>query len=99
MKPFETDGCSGGMSWAWRTFTGKPPPWEDLCREHDLAYWAGGDAEARLEADRRLRAGIAARRHPLWAWAVYAGVRVGGVWWLPLPWRWGFGHRWPRSRD
>lgn len=28
----------------------------------------------------------------------YRGVRIGGVGWLPTRFRWGFGHRWPRTK-
>ncbi len=56
-NPFETDGCSGGLSASWRLasglFTpfeevhGATPPWEACCVTHDRAYHRagrGGDA-------------------------------------------------------
>lgn len=56
LAPFETDGCSGGMSTVWRTFArlapafaaahGDRPPWEDCCVEHDRAYHLGGEDPA-----------------------------------------------------
>lgn len=93
LKPFVSDGCSGGMSWAWRFFTGKPPPWEDDCIEHDRAYWAGGTYRDRLTADRKLLWRVTAKGYPRLAWLMYQGVRLGGAAILPFPWRWGYGWR------
>lgn len=31
---------------------------------------------------------------PLLAKLMYAGVRLGGSRWFPLPWRWGYGYPW-----
>lgn len=52
LTPFETDGCSGGLSDAWRlmanTFPAfsetheQTPPWEACCVVHDRAYHSGG---------------------------------------------------------
>ncbi|NNK78718.1 MAG: hypothetical protein HKP40_08410 [Litoreibacter sp.] len=52
--PFETDGCSGGMSVIWRDMSaslpvlqsqiGQTPPWEKCCIAHDRAYHLAGDA-------------------------------------------------------
>lgn len=85
------DGCSGGMSAAWRKAFGTAPPWEHCCDLHDQPYARGGTAAQRAEADRKLRECVAANGHPAWAWAMWAAVRLGGVPWLPTPWRWGFG--------
>jgi hypothetical protein len=52
--PFVTDGCSGGLSTAWRgasdlfpglaaLLQGKPP-WEDCCVQHDRVYHLAGAA-------------------------------------------------------
>lgn len=97
--PFTTDGCSGGLSWLWRNLYRTPPPWEALCIEHDRLYWSGGSREKRREVDlwfwRQLML------HPdvpgLWATAIWLAVRIGGYPLLPLPWRWGYGWRWPRG--
>lgn len=58
MVPFTTDGCSGGMSSAWRavaqvfpTFRdqqGDAPPWESCCVTHDEAYYLGGQDDTPL---------------------------------------------------
>ena len=67
-RPFTSDGCSGGMSAAWRHLgellpplaaqIGSRPPWEHCCVEHDRQYWHGPGRdgfELRLQADRDLR--------------------------------------------
>jgi len=51
IKPFTTDGCSGGLSDGWETLSdlfppfnahfGRLPPWQDCCVTHDKAYWQG----------------------------------------------------------
>lgn len=81
--PFTTDGCSLWLD----------DGWVDCCVTHDMAYWCGGSARDRAAADRELercaeQAG--ARLIPL----MYGGVRLGGVAWLPTPWRWGYGWPW-----
>ena len=80
-RPFVTDGCSvwpdGDLYWC--------------CVEHDIAYWCGGSRDDRLAADRTLR-DCAEVEDPGQADLVYAGVRMGGVPWLPTAWRWGYGH-------
>lgn len=63
--PFETDGCSGGLSASWRwvadTFPQigelfqAHPPWEQCCVIHDRAYHnAGGASRAEDSYDARL---------------------------------------------
>lgn len=54
LTPFETDGCSGGLSASWRwvadTFPQigelyeAQPPWEGCCVTHDRAYHNAGGA-------------------------------------------------------
>jgi len=73
LAPFETDGCSGGLSAVWSVVAERFPafaeahgaraPWEACCVAHDRLYHAAGPAagavasyEARLDADRQLRA-------------------------------------------
>lgn len=91
LKKFETDDCSGGMSWIYRKLTGKRLPWADVCVEHDRAYHKGGTRTDRLEADRWLLAGVAIEGYAWWAWAMFVAVRLGGVRWLPTKYRWGYG--------
>jgi hypothetical protein len=87
---FTSDGCSGGMSLAWRVF-GAPPPWEQCCVVHDFAYWRGGTANERAQADEALEQCVAASGHPIWGAIMRAGVWPGGVPHLPTAWRWGYG--------
>jgi hypothetical protein len=106
---FSSDGCSGGMSWAWRAVTGRGPPWEGCCVTHDRAYWAGGTRDDRRAADRALRRCVIAtaceyalmgeRLIIALAWLIWAAVRIGGVPWLPTRYRWGFGWHYPRGYD
>lgn len=97
-RPFRSDECSGGMSRIWRRLTGRALPWADACIEHDRAYWRGGTAEERREADRWLMAEVAVSGHPVWAFLMWCAVRIGGVPWLPTPWRWGFGFNYMPGR-
>jgi len=68
IDPFNSDGCSGGMSDSWKTVTriwpelaraiGEEPPWEPCCAAHDRDYWRGESIdgfEKRLQSDLRLR--------------------------------------------
>lgn len=86
-KPFHSDGCScfPDLDYA------------DCCVAHDRVYWQGGSPEQRRAADEALRRCIAAKGRPMLAHVVFWGVRLGGHGWLPTPWRWGFGHRWPHG--
>jgi hypothetical protein len=94
---FTTDGCSGGISWAWRKITGKAPPWEGICVEHDKIYWVGGTIEQRRAADRQLMSALTLAGHPILAFVFWIGVRFGGHPLLPTPWRWGYGWKYPRG--
>ena len=67
LSPFETDGCSGGMSWSWRVVAdlfpdfeeaqGATPPWEACCVTHDRAYH---DADGTTDAESSFTARLAA---------------------------------------
>lgn len=85
--PFVSDGCS-----CW-----PDGDWVECCVRHDLAYWVGGTREQRKAADLDLKHCVAEERgHPFMGYAMYLGVRPGGVWWLPTPFRWGFGWDYPK---
>ena len=90
LKEFETDDCSGGMSWAYGKLTGKRVPWADACVEHDRAYHKGGTAVERKQADVWLMMQVAEIGYPWWAVLMFVAVRLGGVWWLPTAYRWGY---------
>ena len=88
--PFATDGCSLFPDRAGAS------DWRSCCVCHDLAYWRGGGAGERLEADRALRSCVGAAASPALSRLMYAGVRLAGGPYLPTPFRWGFG--WPAGR-
>ena len=90
MSEIQYDGCSGGMSKAWRWLFGAPPPWEGCCDRHDQPYAQGGTAKQRFEADIDCLLCVAQGGHPWWAIAMFIAVRLGGGPYLPTPWRWGF---------
>ena len=84
---FKSDGCS-----CW-----PDGDWVDCCVKHDLIYWMGGTREERKIADLELKKCISEKGYPVIARIMYIGVRIGGVWWLPTPFRWGFGWDYPMS--
>ena len=66
----------------------------DCCAEHDRAYYVGGTGKERWRADKKLYKCVAAKKgwhHRIIAPVMWLGVRIGGVSWLPTPFRWGFG--------
>ena len=87
LKPFKSDGCS-----CW-----PDSDWLECCVEHDLIYWRGGSAQERKAADQALKKCIIESGHPFMGNVMYYGVRIGGVWWLPTSFRWGFGWDYPQS--
>ncbi len=84
---FESDGCS-----CW-----PDGDWLECCVKHDLVYWQGGTREERKDADRELGQCVTEKGHPIVGQVMFLGVRMGGVWWLPTPFRWGFGWDYPDS--
>ncbi|WP_240336705.1 hypothetical protein [Tropicibacter sp. Alg240-R139] len=67
LSAFETDGCSGGLSYSWRVVArsfpdfaeahDQIPPWENCCVIHDRAYHNAGGAETAEDSyDARLTA-------------------------------------------
>ena len=90
-RPFKTDNCT------WFP----DGNYADCCVEHDKEYYVGGSLKQRREADKRLKECVASKgkgwKRKFLANAMYIGVRVGGVHFLPTPFRWGFGHKWPRK--
>jgi hypothetical protein len=86
-KIFISDGCS-----CW-----PDNGWYECCVEHDLIYWIGGTKQERESADIKLKECVDEKGYPYVAAAMYYGVRIGGVWWLPTPFRWGFGWQYPQT--
>ena len=87
-----SDGCSCWFDGWWRA----------ACVDHDRAYYNGGDAAARCDADAILAADVV--EHSVgtgsqWrillgvaiAAAMFYTVRIGGHPMLPFPWRWNYG--------
>lgn len=93
LVPFSSDGCS---LFPDGTFDDRNK-WCDCCQQHDLAYWQGGSADARNQADLILRDCIRQRTgNQALAETIYLGVRTGGHPALPTWYRWGYG--WPYGR-
>jgi hypothetical protein len=81
---FKSDGCSLFPDGDYR----------DCCVAHDLVYFSGGSWKARWQADNQLRKCVADKKgfqHKPLSIMMWLGVRAGGVPWLPMPFRWGFG--------
>lgn len=81
------DGCSGGMSFFWKLFSGKPTPWESCCDEHDRAYERGGSPNERAKADFKLFACVS-QENVFWALIMYLAVRAFGDTAFALSERW-----------
>lgn len=60
------------------TFLPPNTKFEPCCKLHDEEYWFG--EITRKESDKRLRECVAAKGHPIFAWFVWAAVRVFGHW-------------------
>ncbi|MBU0484968.1 MAG: hypothetical protein KKB30_10700 [Proteobacteria bacterium] len=86
-KEFKSDGCS-----CW-----PDNDWLECCIEHDTIYWLGGTSEERKKADLALQECVSQKDHPIMGRVMYYGVRLGAVPWLPTPFRWGFGWKYPQS--
>lgn len=66
----------------------------DCCVEHDKDYYFGGTKKERLQSDKRLYKCIKSKKgwyNKFVAPVMLVGVRIGGVSFLPTPFRWGFG--------
>jgi hypothetical protein len=93
LQPFSTDGCS---LFPDRSLIGKED-WYSCCLAHDLAYWRGGTAEERLNADQALQACVEkSTNSKALADLMYAGVRSGGGPYFFTTYRWAYG--WPYGR-
>jgi len=83
---FVSDGCTFFPDGKYR----------DCCVAHDLDYYKGeGGFKARRKADKRLYKCIRKKKkgwkYGFIATMMYLGVRMGGMPFLPTPFRWGFG--------
>lgn len=86
-NPFKSDGCS-----LWPDGN-----WLACCVYHDYQYWLGGSRQERKATDRELRRCVSEKGQRTWGLLMYYGVRIGGVWWLPTRFRWGFGWDYPQT--
>lgn len=94
LRPFTTDGCSDcGVSKVFGLTNEEiPAQLHVACVEHDKDYWLGdASGVTRAECDAKFRRAILAYGHPKIAGLYWFFVRMGGVGWLPTPWRWGYG--------
>ena len=83
---FKSDGCSLFPDGDFR----------NCCVEHDKSYFFGGSWRERRRADNKLFKCVADTKglqHKFIAPVMWLGVRVGGVSFLPTPFRWGFGRK------
>lgn len=81
---FRSDGCSLFPDGNYR----------HCCVAHDKDYYSGGSEKERAASDLRLYKCVKAQKgwyNKLVAPVMWVGVRVGGVSFLPTPFRWGFG--------
>ncbi|CAM3574657.1 MULTISPECIES: hypothetical protein [Pseudoalteromonas] len=92
LKPFTSDGCSAFPDGT----LAQNELWLSCCTAHDLAYWKGGTAIERENADIALQKCVAAVGQKEVATLMLAGVRLGGLPYLPTPFRWGYGWSYPR---
>lgn len=85
---FKSDGCSLFPDGNYR----------ECCVAHDKTYFIGGSLKQRRAADKELYRCVRSKGNgKLLASMIWIGVRVGGVSFLPTPFRWGFGHKFPRK--
>jgi hypothetical protein len=88
LRDFTSDGCSLFPD----AGPGERSRWCDCCFLHDIAYWKGGNAEDRLQADEALRACVRERTgNAVLANVMFEGVRMGGHPVFPNWYRWGYG--------
>ena len=88
---FVSDGCTFFPDCNYR----------DCCVEHDKAYYFGGTLKERRAADDQLYECVKATSGPhrkTIAGIMWLGVRIGGVAFLPTPFRWGFENKYPRMK-
>jgi len=94
LQPFSSDGCSLFPDSSLIS----EKDWCSCCFEHDLAYWRGGTAAEREQADAILKDCVAAKsENETLAIVMYEGVRIGGSPYLYNWYRWGYGWGYERK--
>ena len=86
-KEFTSDACS-----MWPDGS-----WVSCCVEHDYKYWCGGERKLRALADKEVISCVN-EKVPFMGYIMYVGVRLGGLSFIPVPWRWGYGFVWPKYK-
>lgn len=72
------DGCSGGVTWFYKTFFKRDIGCRFCCDEHDVAYYEGGTEKDRRIADKRFRECVWESKRHIWAWVFWAFARLFG---------------------
>jgi hypothetical protein len=94
LHDFTSDGCSLFPDGSIKDRT----LWCECCFAHDIAYWRGGTAEERKQADKALQACVRERTgDKALADLMYNGVRAGGHPAFPTWYRWGYGWKYGRG--
>lgn len=94
IKPFKSDGCSGGWPDAWKNKNGRKVSIYEACLKHDMVYWCGREGEhlARFFADVDLMVDVVRKTGRIKLGVImFSGIRTGGGSWTHLPFKWGFG--------
>lgn len=75
-----SNGCGhwGTVSHVWLVATGRRPPFEGCCDEHDLAYEQATTAEERAWADAHFRRCTARHGYHVSGAMMWAAVRIFG---------------------
>lgn len=97
----QSDGCSVGISKAWRFWLKQAPPFEACCVIHDKAYWKGGTSNKRALVDKNLY--LCVRKYDVvWASVMLIGVKIGGQSFFPFDWNTSeidYSHEWWYGRN
>lgn len=94
LSPFTSDGCSLFPDSSIIT----NDDWCECCFQHDLAYWRGGTAEERKQADLDLKQCVLEKTNDATlARVMYEGVRLGGSPYFYNWYRWGYGWSYERK--
>lgn len=87
---YKSDGCTLFPDGNYR----------DCCVRHDREYFQGGSCRDRRRSDDRLYRCVRSKKgwyNKIVAPVMWIGVRIGGVSFLPTPFRWGFGKSWRKN--
>lgn len=84
-KSFSTDGCTLFPDSFFNLMN-----WQDVCIEHDIAYWGGGNKMLKYVADKKLL-DDGNKIFPHLGDIMSFVSNIGGKPQLPTPWRWGYG--------